>query len=202
MATSDEIPTPSGARSGSPVDGMVLGTGGCVCWTPVATGVPVGLTVGTAAAVGTTAVGTASAVDTASSVGAASARGATLVVSVAVAAAGGKVAAAVEVAAATDVAVADGAAVANGAAPHSAVEIVLVSRVTAPFRANALPGSIFALFCRAILVRARMLPLNEVVVPRVAELPTCQKTLQPEPPLIMETDEPAAVMRVLTVLKM
>ena len=36
-----------------------------------------------------------------------------------------------------------------------------------------------------------------VVVPSVAELPTCQKTLHGEPPLISTTDEAVAVVRVL-----
>ena len=41
-------------------------------------------------------------------------------------------------------------------------------------------------------VSARMFPLNTEFVPSVAELPTCQKTLQYEPPLMILTwlDEP------------
>ena len=53
----------------------------------------------------------------------------------------------------------------------------LESRVTAPFRARALP-EIVAFVVRLMLVSARMFPINEVLVPRVAELPTCQNTLQ------------------------
>jgi hypothetical protein len=52
------------------------------------------------------------------------------------------------------------------------IEIVLVSRVTAPLRAKAAPQSIVAPVLAVMLVRARMLPAKEVVVPRVAELPT------------------------------
>jgi 6,7-dimethyl-8-ribityllumazine synthase len=47
--------------------------------------------------------------------------------------------------------------------------------------------------------RAKMLPINVVPVPRVAELPTFQKTLQATPPLMTATVEIAAVIRVETV---
>ena len=46
-----------------------------------------------------------------------------------------------------------------------------------------------------------MLPINVVPVPRVAELPTFQKTLQATPPLMTATVEVAAVIRVEPVLK-
>ena len=46
-----------------------------------------------------------------------------------------------------------------------------------------------------------MFPANVMVVPRVAELPTCQNMLQLEPPLITETDDPLAVVSVLPILK-
>ena len=59
---------------------------------------------------------------------------------------------------------------------HTA-EMVLLSIVTAPFRARALPDT-FAPVVRVMLVSARILPMNLVLVPRVAELPTCQNTLQ------------------------
>src|SRR2546423_798265 len=55
-------------------------------------------------------------------------------------------------------------------------ETVFVSIVTAPFRARARPAT-FAPVVREMLVSARMLPTNDVPVPRVAELPTCQKAL-------------------------
>jgi hypothetical protein len=53
----------------------------------------------------------------------------------------------------------------------------LLSSVTAPTRARSLPSTV-APVVAVIDIRARMFPLNVVVVPRVAELPTCQKTLQ------------------------
>ena len=54
----------------------------------------------------------------------------------------------------------------------------------------------------AVFVSARMFPANAVVVPRVAELPTCQNTLQSPPPLMTRTDELLAVVSVLAILKM
>lgn len=73
-----------------------------------------------------------------------------------------------------------GEAVGTGAgvtdAAQVAIVIVFVSRVTAPFRASARP-SIEALVTSVMEVRARMLPLKLVLPPKVAELPTCQKTL-------------------------
>jgi len=56
------------------------------------------------------------------------------------------------------------------------METLLVSIVTAPFRAKALPDTSAPVF-RVMLVSARMFPTNAVPVPRVAELPTCQNTL-------------------------
>src|SRR5881628_3318992 len=46
---------------------------------------------------------------------------------------------------------------------------------------------------------ARMLPLNAVVVPSVAELPTWKNTLGPNRPPRPRTDEPLAVVRVLPI---
>lgn len=60
---------------------------------------------------------------------------------------------------------------------HVEAVTTLESRVTAPFRARALPNKL-ALVLRVMLVRARILPRKVVVVPSVAELPICQKTLQ------------------------
>jgi hypothetical protein len=57
--------------------------------------------------------------------------------------------------------------------PHTGALMVFESSVTAPFRARALPDSV-APVVRAMLVSATIFPTNEVVVPRVAELPTCQ----------------------------
>jgi len=53
---------------------------------------------------------------------------------------------------------------------------MLVSKVTAPLRARALPFSVAPLVT-VMEVSARMLPLKVELVPRVAELPTCQKML-------------------------
>jgi len=94
-----------------------------------------------------------------------------------------------------------GAGVSGGALAQPWMETLLVSIVTSPFRARALPDTL-APFCRAMLVSARIFPTNLVVVPRVAELPTCQNTLQPEPLLIMTTDESLAVVSVVPIWKM
>ncbi len=53
----------------------------------------------------------------------------------------------------------------------------LLSSVTAPFLANTRPCTVAPVVIVA-LVKARMVPTNIVVVPSVAELPTCQNTLQ------------------------
>ena len=93
-----------------------------------------------------------------------------------------------------------GETVAAGAA-QPAESTLFVSIVTAPFRARALPDILAPVF-RVMLSRARILPRNAVPVPRVAELPTCQNTLQPEPLLIMTTDESLAVVSVVPIWKM
>src|ERR1700719_1782856 len=54
--------------------------------------------------------------------------------------------------------------------------MTLLFRVTAPLIANALPQVMLAPLFRVMLVSARMFPAKAVVVPRVAELPTCQNT--------------------------
>jgi len=51
-----------------------------------------------------------------------------------------------------------------------------------------------------MLVSAMMFPVKAVVVPIVAELPTCQKMLHSEPPLISTTDALEAVVSVLPIL--
>src|SRR5438128_8398684 len=88
---------------------------------------------------------------------------------------------------------------ADGAQPRT--ETLFVSIVTAPVRARARP-IMFAPVFSVMLASARIFPTNVVVVPRDAELPICQKTLQGEPPLIMRTDEALAVVSVLPILKM
>ena len=77
----------------------------------------------------------------------------------------------------------------------------LESRVTAPVRARSLPDA-FAPVISVMLASARMLPANDVVLPSVAEEPTYQNTLQPEPPLIMFTLDALAVVSVLPIWKM
>ena len=65
-------------------------------------------------------------------------------------------------------------------------EMVFVSMVTAPFRARARPTTV-APVLSVMDVSARMLPWKVVLVPRVAELPTCQKMLQALAPLMRRT---------------
>jgi hypothetical protein len=49
---------------------------------------------------------------------------------------------------------------AGGAPGQPRIVTLLVSIVTSPFRARALPGTIVAPVCRAMLVSARMFPTN------------------------------------------
>jgi len=74
----------------------------------------------------------------------------------------------------------------------------LVSSVTAPVRAMARPVNA-ALRETVTLVCAKILPLNAVELPIVAEPPTCQKTLHGFAPLMRRTAELAAVTRVLVI---
>jgi len=76
-----------------------------------------------------------------------------------------------------------------------------VSKVTAPFRASALPSR-FTPVVTVIDVRAIIVPLNTEFVPRVAELPTCQKTLQALAPLARTTWLPLPVVSVDEIWKM
>jgi hypothetical protein len=92
------------------------------------------------------------------------------------------------------------AGVGEGPRPQTALETTFVSIVTAPFRARALP-EMLARVVSVMLVRARMFPANVVSVPSVAELPTCQNTLQTDPPLITRTLELLAVVSVLPIWK-
>ena len=77
------------------------------------------------------------------------------------------------------------------------MEMVLVSIVTAPFSARALPQPMVAPVFSVMLVSARIFPSNEVVVPRVAELPTTQYTLSVGERPFTLTTEPDAVISVL-----
>ena len=67
------------------------------------------------------------------------------------------------------------------------MEIVFVFIVTAPVSAKALPHAIVAPVFREMLSCARIFPSNAVPLPRVAELPTCQKMLDANAPLIRTT---------------
>ena len=62
-------------------------------------------------------------------------------------------------------------------AAHDGLETVFVSKVTAPFRARTRPLTV-APVVSVILVIAIIVPTNEDPVPIVAEVPTCQNTLQ------------------------
>src|SRR5689334_15608342 len=55
--------------------------------------------------------------------------------------------------------------------------MVFLSRLTWPFLASTRPATVVPV-CNDTEVNARMLPTKVVWVPSVAELPTCQNTLQ------------------------
>jgi hypothetical protein len=73
--------------------------------------------------------------------------------------------------------------------------MVLESSVTAPFRASTLPCSV-APVSRVADVSAMMVPTKLLAVPRVAELPTCQKTLHACAPFSSATLLPDAEIKV------
>jgi hypothetical protein len=73
--------------------------------------------------------------------------------------------------------------------------MALVSNVTAAIRANTLPSTRAPVFT-VIDWSAIMIPLNTEFVPSVAELPTCQKTLEALPPPLRMTWLPGPVVRV------
>ena len=79
--------------------------------------------------------------------------------------------------------------------------MVLVSNVTAALRASTLPSTV-APVVTVIDVRARMDPRKLEAVPSVAELPTCQKTLQAWAPLTRFTLLADAVVSVEPAWKM
>lgn len=79
--------------------------------------------------------------------------------------------------------------------------IAFAAMVTAPVRARALPRTVAPVFS-VMLAWAMMLPTKAVVVPSVADEPTCQNTLQSEPPLMRVTAEALAVVSVLPIWKM
>ncbi len=75
-----------------------------------------------------------------------------------------------------------------------------VSRVTAPSRAKARPSMDAEVFI-VIDVCARTLPMKAVPEPRVADDPTCQKTLQACTPPVSTTAVPVPVTNVLPAWK-
>ncbi len=81
------------------------------------------------------------------------------------------------------------------AAVHVGVVMVLSSRLTWPFRANTRPSTVVPV-CTDAEVKAKMLPTKVELVPRVAELPTCQNTLQASAPPVSLTVLLEAVIRV------
>jgi hypothetical protein len=80
-------------------------------------------------------------------------------------------------------------------AAHVETLIVLSSNVTAPLRASIRPLTVAPVF-RVIEVRAMRVPTKLVVVPRVADEPTCQKTLHACAPFSSTTLLPEAVVSV------
>src|SRR5688572_1482653 len=95
---------------------------------------------------------------------------------------------------------------ATGAGPKDAADtsgnpIVFESRVTAAVRANRRPSTV-APVVTVIEAIARMFPLKTEPVPRVAELPTCQKTLAALAPPLRITWRPTVVVRVEPIWKM
>ena len=89
------------------------------------------------------------------------------------------------------------------AVPYGQAQPVItsVSNVTAPFLASARPSRLTPVVI-VIDVSAMMFPLKTEFVPRVAELPTCQKTLQAEAPLARTIWLPLPVVSVDAIWKM
>ena len=83
------------------------------------------------------------------------------------------------------------------AAEHVGPEMALLSIVTSPVCAKARPFKLAPVRIQTD-VSARIFPMNEVVVSRVALLPTLHHTLQGSPPV---TDEPDDEVSPDTVLK-
>src|SRR5690606_36310388 len=78
--------------------------------------------------------------------------------------------------------------------------MVVLPRVTAPLIARARPSRLAPAF-RVIEVSARMEPAKSAEVLRVAELPTCQKTVEASAPLARMIWLPEAASRVEVVWK-
>ena len=93
------------------------------------------------------------------------------------------------------------AAIAVRAAQSAGRVITLESRVTAPVRARSRPSTVAVEFA-VIDASAMIVPAKVDPDPRVAELPTFQKTLQWLAPPINETALADAVIKVLAAWKM
>ncbi len=91
-----------------------------------------------------------------------------------------------------------GVGVGVGVSAQNPFVMVLVSSVTAPFRASNCPCTI-APVVAAMDVNAKMCPTKWEFVPKVAELPTFQKTRQNRAPLMRFTLLPDAVTSVESV---
>jgi hypothetical protein len=78
--------------------------------------------------------------------------------------------------------------VAMGASTQLGPNIVFPFSDTAPVWARARPFILAPVF-KVIETKARIFPSNEVLVSKVAELPTCHQTLQGFPPVTDEPDE-------------
>lgn len=86
-------------------------------------------------------------------------------------------------------------------AKHVGTLMVLASSVTAPLRASTRPWRVAPVLSVAE-VKARMVPTKLLEVPKVAELPTCQNTLQACAPFSSTTVLPDAVISVDPAWKM
>ena len=82
-----------------------------------------------------------------------------------------------------------------GVVAHIEALMTLSSRVTPPLRASTRPRTVAPVFSE-MSERAMRLPWKAVVVPMVAELPTCQKTLHGDAPLTSCTELADAVVSV------
>ena len=86
-----------------------------------------------------------------------------------------------------------------GDATQFGPEMVFPSKVTVPaVCTKSRPFKVAPVFRALTPLSAKIFPINEVVVPRVTELPTLHHTLQGSSPV---TDEPGEVISVDTVLK-
>src|SRR5260370_18787215 len=74
-----------------------------------------------------------------------------------------------------------------------------LASVTAPVSAKTRPVTLVPVVTVSLMF-ARMLPSRAELVPRVAELPTCQKTFPAVAPLARTTEELLAVVSVVPIL--